>query len=297
MPSTTTQSTSKRLPSENTPATDLVLPAPTPTTTAKSAVLSSLCGRLPVVNHIYGGADDEGLVHRWSVFLDLGSEGRDRCVGSVITDRHVLTAAHCLDNKQLHDITMYFGLYDLREMVQCLQNDLCLKRTPSEFIVHYEYYADKGNNDIAIIRFDKPLNTTNREIEAICLPNYFTYDELFPMRMDDGTVVNLLSFGWGEMGGGELAHTRRVVMLNVTAGSECENSIHSKTICTIGVTEGQDVCQGDSGAPLVWLYKKRMYVVGVVSSGPKCGMHFNKPSIAMRISHFKDWVIAKIKSQ
>ncbi|XP_058126615.1 clotting factor B-like [Anopheles ziemanni] len=220
----------------------------------------------------------------------------DRCVGSVITDRHVLTAAHCLDNKLKDEVTMYFGIYDLQKKDKCLQEDTCLLRKPSEFIIHDEYISNEKNNDIAIIRFDQPLNTTARAIEPICLPHNIAYDEqtLNTTRTDDGTGVSLLSFGWGDIGGDVLSHTRRAVRLNVIAGSECENSVNSKTMCTLGVTAGHDVCNGDSGAPLVWLYDKKMYVVGVVTSGPKCGIHYNRTSTAMSISHYMDWVLAKI---
>ncbi|KFB37797.1 AGAP012034-PA-like protein [Anopheles sinensis] len=193
---------------------------------------------------------------------------------------------------------MYFGLYDLREKDKCLKDNSCQKRKPSKLFIH-EMYKPNSNmqiDDIAMIRFDQPLNFTDF-IEPICLPLKVTYDKSFEQEKENGNVFNVLAFGWGEMGGGVLSNTRRVVMLNVTTHDKCENSASSKTMCTFGVKERQDVCQGDSGSALVWLYKKQMYVVGVATYGPPCGMDPDRPSIAMRISYYIEWIKKAIMSE
>ncbi|KFB37489.1 AGAP012034-PA-like protein [Anopheles sinensis] len=189
---------------------------------------------------------------------------------------------------------MYFGLYDRRELADCLDDTSCQERKATKIIMHGEYNAHLKQNDIALIRVDRPLVFTDY-VGPICLPVNQTYDESLP-------ASNVVSFGWGETFSGMPSDTKRVVHLRVVQHDECStlfkktSPLPSHNICTLGMEAGQDVCQGDSGAPLVWLHEKRMYVVGVVSHGPKCGMSTNVPGIAMRVTEFLDWILWNVKS-
>ncbi|XP_058170475.1 CLIP domain-containing serine protease HP8-like [Anopheles ziemanni] len=189
---------------------------------------------------------------------------------------------------------MYFGLYNRSELAECLDNTSCQERKADKITIHEEYDVDLKQNDIALIRVDHALTFTDY-VAPICLPVNHTYDESLP-------ASSVISFGWGETINGQPSETKRVVYLRVVQHDECATLLKktspllSHNMCTLGMKAGQDVCQGDSGAPLVWLHGQQMYVVGVVSHGPKCGMNKVVPGIAMRVTEFLDWILWNVRS-
>ncbi|XP_058126710.1 CLIP domain-containing serine protease B15-like [Anopheles ziemanni] len=189
---------------------------------------------------------------------------------------------------------MYFGLDDTTKWPECLDDTSCQERKADKIIIHEEYDVHLKQNDIALIRVDHAL-TFSDYVGPICLPVNQTYNESLP-------ASRVVSYALGETFGGQPSETKRIVYLRVVLHDECATLLKktsflpSHNMCTLGMIPGQDVCQGDSGAPLVWLHGKQMYVVGVVSHGPNCGMNTVVPGIAMRVSEFLDWILWNVKS-
>ncbi|XP_035893671.1 melanization protease 1-like isoform X1 [Anopheles stephensi] len=269
-------------------------------------VLPKVCGMRQVVPTILSGAIDEDNTHVWAVHLEIQKPKETtlaRCVGTLIQESYVLTAAHCLQLLPLENIKLFFGVSYISLLPKCLADGDCQERRAAEFIIHPEYNSHTTTNDVALIRVSEPVATSD-----YIMPACLSLDHVFDERLPDDKRV--LSFGWGKTGYGGMSDSKRIVYLNVISPEECSGHLVNSTristsmafsvMCTLGVVRGQDVCQGDSGAPMLHFHKKQYFVVGVVSIGPKCDPSAGSatklaPGIATRVSEFKRWILATMK--
>lgn len=119
-------------------------------------------------------------------------KGKFFCGGSLITLSHILTAAHCLQEKtqsvikKPSEVVAYLGKYDLNVNVERGS----VPAFPSEFRIHEDWNVldKKFDADIAIIRLDEEV-VPRSNIYPVCM---WTSD-MKSVREDDGTVV-----GWFE---------------------------------------------------------------------------------------------------
>uniref|UniRef100_A0A182QKU4 CLIP domain-containing serine protease n=1 Tax=Anopheles farauti TaxID=69004 RepID=A0A182QKU4_9DIPT len=282
-------------------------PAPTlPTTTIRydhfKDLLPERCGEESPGYNVFSDVEDEDNKHVWAVFLEIrrvSSNTTGRCVGTLIHERFVLTAAHCLHTTRVDSVRLQFGVNRLSKFVECLITDECQERTAAEFIIHHGYNSHTSANDIALVRVSEPVLTgADTGIIPACLP----LDHLFDETLADDPSV--LSLGWGETRRETMSDRKMIVLLNVLSQEQCARQLRNSNrfnasmlysvMCTVGVNPGQDVCQGDSGAPLLQIREKRAYVVGVVSIGPKCGTS-PAATISTRVSEYRNWILTNMK--
>ncbi|XP_071539174.1 uncharacterized protein [Panulirus ornatus] len=245
---------------------------------------SSGCGINPkksLFNRIVGGKPADPKDWPWMAALLLKSGSKQYCGGTLITDRHILTAAHCLKPFKAEEILIRLGEYNF---------DVATDNSHSDFNVvdlrmHEGYNSDTQENDIAILKMDKPA-TFSEFIWPVCLP---PADTSYVGR--DGYVT-----GWGTIYyGGPVSTVLQEVTVPVWSREDCSaaypNKVFPGMMCAGSRTGGKDSCQGDSGGPyqVQDFRSRRWFVAGVVSWGIQCARPEN-PGVYTEVSLYIDWI-------
>ncbi|XP_011170134.2 proclotting enzyme [Solenopsis invicta] len=230
---------------------------------------------------IAGGQPADPKEWPWMAALLRGNTVQ-YCGGVLITDRHVLTAAHCVYRFKLSDITVRLGEYDFTTSEETRALDFAV----SEIRIHRDFQLNTYEHDIAIIKINRPT-VFNSYIWPICLP---PIQQTFENK-------NAIVTGWGtQYYGGPASTVLLEAAVPVWPQEKCIRSftqlIPTTTLCAGAYEGGRDACQGDSGGPLLHqLANGRWVNIGIVSWGIRCGEP-GYPGIYTRVSSYLDWIFA-----
>lgn len=242
--------------------------------------LRSTCG-IPILHkRIVGGKEANPNQWAWMAALIRSETGDHYCGGALISNRYVVTAAHCTTGLKAINITIRLGAYDIREPSEHVK-DIEVSRIRQ----HPQFQKDTFMNDIAVLRLKRPV-MFNEYIRPVCLPQ--RSDETFFGKTAVAT-------GWGTQSfGGPYSDVLREVKLVVWNNTQCKERfaqpITDVFLCAGPKKREGDACQGDSGGPLmVQSRSKQWTLIGVISWGIKCGEP-GVPGIYTRITHFLDYI-------
>merc|ERR1711988_304774 len=256
--------------------------------TQASVVFGTSCGNTPIRPNlngfIVGGVEARPNSLPWQIRLGF-TEGRysyTNCGGSIVSERYVITAAHCIDQTQNYNYFVIVGMHNRRSWSEEYKKQVNVRRV----IVHGGWNDKRisAGNDIAILELSEPL-TFNKGVQPICLPSSKqTYSE------NDRFVVS----GWGTLReGGSSPDTLQQLVVPYIKESTCLRVTYMRSMlgqmCAGFLEGGKDSCQGDSGGPLAAKINGKWTLAGVVSWGRGCAGK-NAPGFYTNVAYYRDFI-------
>ncbi|XP_063800610.1 prothrombin [Pseudophryne corroboree] len=242
----------------------------------------------------------------WQVMLFKRSPQELLCGASLISDRWVLTAAHCIfyppwdKNFTVDDLLVRIGKHYRTKYERATEKILQLER----IIVHSKYnWKENLDRDIALMQLKKPLSFTNY-IHPVCLPTLEIAQRL-EHSGHKGRVT-----GWGNLkeswttGGPQLPQILQQINLPLVDQDKCKASTKIKVtenmFCAGYSPEDDtrgDACEGDSGGPFVMKdpITGRWYQMGIVSWGEGCDRD-GKYGFYANVRRLRKWIMKSIES-
>ncbi|PSN40451.1 Proclotting enzyme [Blattella germanica] len=231
-------------------------------------------------SRIMGGQPADPKEWPWMAAL-LRDGSKQFCGGVLITDLHILTAAHCLVRVTPKDVTVRLGEYEFSVAEETRIQDFKVV----EIRNHEDFSRSTYESDIAILKLERRA-VFNSYVWPICLaPPGPTFE-------DQEAIVT----GWGTVSyGGPASDVLMEVVVPVWKQKRCVDRftqpILDTVLCAGAYEGGKDSCQGDSGGPLMLqLESGRWAVIGVVSWGVRCGEP-NTPGIYTRVNRYLQWIV------
>ncbi|CAG4979000.1 unnamed protein product [Parnassius apollo] len=231
---------------------------------------------------IVGGHNAE--LNEWPWIVALFNGGRQFCGGSLIDDRHILSAAHCVAHMTSWDVarlTARLGDHNIRTNTETQHIERKIKRV----VRHKGFNMQTLYNDVAILTIEQPVKFSNT-IRPICLPS--------GGKAYAGLVATVI--GWGSLReSGPQPSVLQEVTIPIWQNSDCRlkygiaapGGIVDHMICAGRAS--MDSCSGDSGGPLMVNEGNRWTQVGIVSWGIGCGKG-QYPGVYTRVTSFLPWI-------
>ncbi|XP_069390891.1 coagulation factor VII isoform X2 [Paralichthys olivaceus] len=221
----------------------------------------------------------------WQVLIRR-SDGLGFCGGTLVSDRWVVSAAHCFEESADH---VTIGDYDKKRPDPGEQQIKILK-----VFIHPHFHSFTFDSDIALLLLALPV-VRGPTVLPVCLPD--AHLSKYLLREDQRGVAS----GWGVTRFmGSSSRFLRKVSLPVVGHEDCRAStdqvITDNMFCAGYLDAGMDACSGDSGGPFVVNYRGTWFLTGVISWGEKCATQ-GKYGVYTRVGNFLSWIKEIINRQ
>ncbi|XP_038123519.1 suppressor of tumorigenicity 14 protein homolog [Cyprinodon tularosa] len=244
------------------------------------------CGIRPYkMTRIIGGQNADSGEWPWQVSLHFRTSGH-ACGASIISDRWLLSAAHCFKFSHEHGLQANWITYS--GLQSQYEPEKAQMRKVKRIILHPSYDQVTSDYDIALLKLSEPLEFSNT-VQPICLP---ASSHVFPPGMTCSIT------GWGvTREGGRKAIMLQKASVKLINDEVCNKfmggRVTSRMFCSGFLEGGVDACQGDSGGPLACLEESgKWFQAGIVSWGEGCAQR-DKPGIYSRVIKFREWIKEK----
>jgi len=239
------------------------------------------------------------------------------CGGSIISERVVISAAHCFEKVTACDQYTYECRLVPAANIYIIPGLHAAKLPPitesfSEWKMGNEVPVHPIHKVYTPIGWNKNSGTMIHDLAIVIVKTPFIFNilnpKIAPIKLDFRPEYEILKdvhcckvAGWGRMEDGEYANKLQEVGLPIFDLNTCANNyaeyskennfkatVTSDAFCAGTGKDKKDSCFGDSGGPILCNYQKENYLTGVVSFGPsmKCGIS-HIPGVYTKISSFE----------
>ena len=234
---------------------------------------------------IVGGTEIEE--NSWWWLAKLHRAGSFNCGGSILSEKWVITAAHCCEHPKMnHTIVIgAHGTTDIEHMYEV-----------KNLFQHWSYGSVNGiNNDFCLLEIVEKMNLQSANAGIICLPEIGNHVA--------ANSKNCFVGGWGRLeSSGSLPDYAQSVGVTIYSQYVCESQSwyesqswfkidYNTEFCAGSLEGGTDSCQGDSGGPLICVVDNVPVLYGVVSWGYGCAFE-GFPGIYAKVSTAINWIAA-----
>ncbi|XP_055591229.1 trypsin zeta-like [Uranotaenia lowii] len=196
-----------------------------------------------------------------------------RCGAAIISDRWLLTAAHCTLGIPHHQLRAVVGTIDLTRGG--------VSYNFKQFIEHPDYNEGLLENDISILETAYPIMMSSL-VRPVKMATTLTAPD-----------QSAITCGWGQTASNsKVSNKLQFVEAFTISNEECwlrhssqiRHRIHSSNVCAY-VQKGQGTCMGDSGGPMI----VNGVLTGLVSWGVPCAM--GVPDVYTQVASHRSWVL------
>ncbi|XP_070140482.1 granzyme M-like [Drosophila kikkawai] len=247
----------------------------------QARLLFEPCGT-SLSTRIVNGENAEPEAAAWMAGIHSNETGFV-CGGTVIHRRFVLTAAHCLIDRQEENLIVKLGAYDIRRPT--------LVYSVSNKIIHNEFELIQKIHNIGLLQLSRDIEFS-RHVYPICIIRNLEAKR----KVESANTFD--TYGWGRTNKRQLSNILQKVTVDRYDRSNCESvffSLHSSHICAGASVRGP--CNGDSGGPLTkkviinGLQRKTQF--GILSGGTSSNCYGN--GIYTDVTSYVDWIVRKVR--